>query len=149
MFHALDLGFHEFGHLFFGFFEQMHRTYFMHFLTVFGGSLMQWFVPFALVCYFIFTNRFYSAFFILFWLAQSFHDSVLYIESAIEMDIELLGGNNQAGHDWNYILHHLGVLYMDDQIARWILLASKALAWISVAGCVFMAIFGFVWEKEE
>lgn len=137
-----NLGFHEAGHfLFMSLSFVFGYTDWVRFLHVAGGSLTEWSVPLVLSSYFLYKKQWFSATFLLFWFGQTLHGSVLYIGDAIVMELPLLGGNDSGGHDWNYLLHELGVLYNAKVIATTFEKISYIVMTISVIGCWVIFFF--------
>jgi len=112
--HTVNLVFHEAGHVIF--------RPFGRFMTVLGGTLNQWLIPFVVLCAFLLKTRdTFGATIGLWWLAQSFMDAAPYINDARAGRLILLGGTtgrDQPGyHDWENILGDLGWLKYDHAIA--------------------------------
>ncbi len=102
---------HEGGHALFGWFGPT--------LGLWGGTLLQWLVPFLLAAYF-FHGRQPAAFvFCLFFFFENWIYTATYMADARAMDLPLvtLGDPEFAKHDWNTILTSLGVLNYDTWIA--------------------------------
>ena len=111
--HAVNLLFHECGHLFFAIFGN-------EILTVLGGSIMQLAIPCLLTGYFLVKREYYSSAITFFWVGQTFLDSAVYIKDARALAFPLISigdGEFGNGHDWNYLLSHWGMLPYDFQIA--------------------------------
>lgn len=112
--HSVNLVFHEAGHVIF--------TPFGRFMTVLGGSLGQWLIPFIVLCAFLLKTRdTFAAGIGLWWLGQSFMDVAPYINDATAEQLVLLGGvtgrDVPGYHDWSNILRSLGWLQYDHTIA--------------------------------
>jgi hypothetical protein len=112
--HDVNLVFHEAGHVIF--------LPFGRFMTVLGGTLNQWLIPFVVICAFLLKTRdTFGATVGLWWLSQSFMDAAPYINDARAGRLILLGGTtgrDQPGyHDWENILGDLGWLKYDHAIA--------------------------------
>jgi len=112
--HDVNLVFHEAGHVIFWPFGR--------FMTVLGGTLNQWLIPFVVLCAFLLKTRdTFGATIGLWWLGQSFMDAAPYINDARAGRLILLGGTtgrDQPGyHDWENILGDLGWLEYDHAIA--------------------------------
>src|SRR5207249_10660133 len=112
--HLINLPFHEAGHLVF---SPLGR-----FMTVLGGSLGQLLMPLICAGAFLFYNQNpFGASAALWWFAESLMDLAPYINDARDLELMLLGGvtgKEFEGHDWEYILGHLGWLKYDHAIAR-------------------------------
>ncbi|HEY5997407.1 MAG TPA: hypothetical protein VIU29_10320 [Candidatus Deferrimicrobiaceae bacterium] len=112
--HLVNLPFHEAGHVIFGLVGN-------RFLSVLGGSLMQWLMPLAVLCAFLSKRDLFGASVGLWWLGESFLDSAPYINDARAGQLLLLGGVTGSEvedyHDWEVILRHLGWLRHDHALA--------------------------------
>jgi hypothetical protein len=112
--HSVNLVFHEAGHVIF---LPLGR-----FMSILGGTLGQWLIPFIVLCAFLFKTRdTFAATIGLWWLGQSFMDAAPYINDASAQQLVLLGGvtgrDVPGYHDWNNILRDLGWLQYDHTIA--------------------------------
>jgi len=109
--HLPDLVFHEAGHIIF--------SPFGRFMTVLGGSLMQFLVPVIAAVAFVRQEDPFSAAICGWWAGQNLIDLAPYIADARALQLILLGGHTGAeveGHDWEFILTQLGVTHLDRQI---------------------------------
>lgn len=109
--HLPDLVFHEAGHLIFSPFGQ--------FMSVLGGSLLQFLIPVIAMVAFIRQEDAFSASICAWWAGQNLVDLAPYIADARSLSLVLLGGRTGAeveGHDWEFILTQLGVTHLDRQI---------------------------------
>lgn len=109
--HLPDLVFHEAGHVLF---SPLGR-----FMTVLGGSLMQFLVPVILAGAFIRQHQPFSACVCAWWAGQNLIDLSPYIADARALQLVLLGGRTGAeveGHDWEFILTALGATHLDRTI---------------------------------
>jgi hypothetical protein len=99
----VNLIIHEAGHVVFFLFGT--------FLYIAGGSLLQLIMPALFVWYFYKTNQKSSMPIVIYWLAINFFSVAHYASDAVDMKLELLGGDS-SGHDWNNLLtmtHLLGL----------------------------------------
>jgi hypothetical protein len=106
--HLPNLVFHEAGHVLFGFFGR--------FMTVLGGSLLQFLVPLILAVAFLRQKTPFGAVVCTWWAGENLLDVAPYIADARALELILLGGKTGAeveGHDWEYILTQLGWLHLD------------------------------------
>lgn len=114
--HAINLPFHEFGHLLFRAFGR--------FMASLGGSLGQLMMPLVCLCVFLWQTRdAFAAAVALWWLGESFLDLVSYIHDANVLTMPLLGGNEGRSspygfHDWEFILTETGVTHQAAGIAK-------------------------------
>jgi len=112
--HLPDLVFHEAGHILF--------SPFGRFLTVLGGSLLQFLIPLVAAGSFIRQEQPFSAAICVWWAGQNLVDLAPYIADARALRLTLIGGRTGAeveGHDWEFILTQLGVTHLDRSIGTW------------------------------
>lgn len=129
--HGVNLIFHEAGHFIF--------RPFGHFMTIFGGSLLQILMPLIVMLVFLLKERnTFGAAVGLWWTGQNFMDVAPYINDARAGQIPLLGGGNGTDrpgmHDWHNLLSGAGMLELDHAIAAFvngtgILLMLLSLLW--------------------
>ena len=125
--HAVNLAFHEFGHVVF--------APFGHFMMILGGSLFQVLLPLALLCVFLFYQRDrFGAAVMLWWCGQNFVDVAPYIRDAIYRSLPLVGGGGEESHDWGNLLTMLHVVdraprYGDISFTIGACLMCAALVW--------------------
>ena len=108
---SANLVVHEGGHLLFGWFG---RT-----LGLWGGTLLQWLVPFLLATYFFFQRQIAGFAFSLFFFFENWMYTATYMADARAMALPLVttGDPDHVEHDWNTIFRSLGVLQYDTAIA--------------------------------
>ena len=95
--HNINLPFHEFGHVLFGFFGR--------FMAILGGSLFQVIFPLVFVAAFSFQRRDnFAAAICLWWSGQNFIDVSPYIADAKYRAIPLIRGLGEEYHDWGNLL---------------------------------------------
>jgi hypothetical protein len=114
--HLPNLVFHEAGHVIFGLFGR--------FMTVLGGSLLQFLVPLVLAVAFLRQRNLFGAVVCAWWAGENLLDVAPYIADARALQLVLLGGKTGAeveGHDWEYLLTQLGWLHLDTTLglATW------------------------------
>jgi hypothetical protein len=117
---------HEGGHLLFGWFGPT--------LGLWGGTLLQWLVPFLLAAYF-FTQRQTTAFaFCSFFFFENWLYTATYMADARAMVLPLVtaGDSDFVEHDWHTIFSSLGVLQYDTKIAA----AVSFLGWCGMLATV-------------
>ena len=117
---------HEGGHLLFGWFGKT--------LMIWGGTLLQWAVPFLMAAYF-FTQRQTTAFaFCSFFFFENWLYTATYMADARAMVLPLVtaGDSDFVEHDWHTIFTSLGVLQYDTTIAGII----RALGWLGMLATV-------------
>jgi len=123
---------HEGGHLLFGWFGPT--------LGLWGGTLLQWLVPFLLAAYF-YVQRQKSAFvFCTFFFFENWLYTATYMADARAMVLPLVttGDPDHVEHDWNTIFTSLGMLQYDTTIAGIV----RFLGWCGMIGVVVW----FVWS---
>src|ERR1700719_1095960 len=102
---------HEGGHALFGWFGPT--------LGLWGGTILQWLVPFLLAMYFFHERQTAGFVFCLFFFFENWIYTATYMGDARAMELPLvtLGNPEFAKHDWNTIFSNLGVLQYDTLIA--------------------------------
>lgn len=115
---------HEGGHLLFGWFGPA--------LGIWGGTLLQWLVPFLLAAYFFFQRQISAFVFCTFFFFENWLYTATYMADARAMVLPLVtaGDSDYVEHDWNTIFSHLGVLAYDTKIAAVI----RLVGWIGMLG---------------
>ena len=109
--HLPDLVFHEAGHIIF--------SPFGRFMTVLGGSLLQFLIPVIAAIAFLRQEEKFGAAICAWWAGQNLVDLAPYIADARRLRMVLLGGRTGAeveGHDWEYLLTQLGILHFDGRL---------------------------------
>jgi hypothetical protein len=134
---SANLVVHEGGHAVFGWFGPT--------LGLWGGTLLQWLVPFLLACYFYYHRQFASFIFCAFFFFENWIYTATYMADARSMDLQLvtIGDPELAKHDWNTIFGNLGVLNYDTRIAA----VVHFLGWIGMLACT--AWLGSRWRKQD
>jgi hypothetical protein len=128
---------HEGGHSLFGWFGPV--------LGLWGGTILQWLVPFLLAAYF-FTQRQTTAFaFCLFFFFENWLYTATYMADARAMVLPLVTAGDSAyvEHDWNTIFSGLGVLQYDTRIAALV----RGLGWCGMLGTVAWLV-ALSWNRE-
>lgn len=102
---------HEGGHALFGWFGPT--------IGLWGGTILQWLVPFLLAAYFFHQRQPAAFVFCLFFFFENWIYTATYMADARAMELQLvtLGDPEFAKHDWNTIFGSLGVLDWDTRIA--------------------------------
>ncbi|MCE1224892.1 MAG: zinc ribbon domain-containing protein [Geobacteraceae bacterium] len=112
--HAVNLVFHEAGHVFF--------SPFGRFLHVLGGTLGQLIVPAIVIGTFLWQRDTFGAAVGVWWLGESFLDISPYINDARAGQLMLLGGVTGSEvedyHDWEVLLTKLNLMQYDHLFAR-------------------------------
>lgn len=131
VFRGITFGAHEFGHLFFALSGN-------EWLTVAGGSLTQFLVPIGAALAVRRARDWFGVAACGLWLASSFADLAPYIADARAMDLDLVSfSEDGAGHDWNYLLNHAGLLTQDHAIAR----LDRLAGFLVLAAAVGLAVW--------
>lgn len=130
--HLPDLIFHEAGHFIFAPFGR--------FMSVLGGSLLQFLIPVIAAIAFLRQEerQLFGAAICIWWAGQNLIDLAPYIGDSRSLQLVLLGGRTGAeveGHDWEYILTQLGLLHRDQAIGR----VVHALGVITMVGSLIFA----------
>jgi hypothetical protein len=115
---------HEGGHLLFGWAGAT--------LGLWGGTILQWFVPFVLAAYF-FAQRHIAGFsFSLFFFFENWLYTAGYMADARVMNLPLVtvGDPEFVEHDWHAIFTSLGLLNYDTTIAAMV----TFLGWCGMVG---------------
>ena len=123
---SANLVVHEGGHNLFGWFGPT--------LGLWGGTLLQWLVPFLLAAYF-FTQRQTTGFvFCLFFFFENWLYTATYMADARAQELPLVttGDPDFVAHDFHAIFSGLGVLDYDTKIA----LVVRILGWCGMLACV-------------
>jgi len=123
---SANLVVHEGGHNLFGWFGPT--------LCLWGGTLLQWLVPFLLAAYF-FTQRQTTGFvFCLFFFFENWLYTATYMADARAMELPLVttGDPDFVEHDFHAIFSSLGVLDHDTQIAA----VVRVLGWCGMIAVV-------------
>jgi hypothetical protein len=128
---SANLVVHEGGHNLFGWFGPT--------LGLWGGTLLQWLVPFLLALYF-FTERQTAGFvFCLFFFFENWLYTATYMADARAQVLPLVttGDPEFVEHDFHTIFTQLGVLNYDTKIA----LGVRILGWCGMIACVAWLAF--------
>jgi hypothetical protein len=116
---------HEGGHALFGWFGAT--------LGLWGGTILQWLVPFLLAIYFFRERQTTGFVFCLFFFFENWIYTATYMADAraLELPLVTLGDPEFAKHDWNTIFSNLGVLKYDTLIAGGV----RFLGWCGMLAC--------------
>lgn len=128
---SANLVVHEGGHNLFGWFGPT--------LGLWGGTLLQWLVPFLLAAYF-FTERQTTGFvFCLFFFFENWLYTATYMADARDQALPLVttGDPDFVEHDWYAIFSSLGVLNYDTKIAA----VVRVLGWFGMLAVVVWLAF--------
>ena len=117
---------HEGGHNLFGWFGPT--------LGLWGGTLLQWLVPFLLAVYFFSQRQIPGFVFSLFFFFENWLYTATYMADARVQLLPLVttGDSDFVEHDFYAIFSNLGVLSHDTQIAT----VVRLLGWCGMLACV-------------
>jgi hypothetical protein len=123
---SANLVVHEGGHLLFGWFGST--------IGLWGGTLLQWLVPFLLAAYFFHERQPAAFVFCMFFFFENWLYTATYMADARAMVLPLVttGDPDFVEHDWNTIFSSLGVLQYDTTIAA----VVRTLGWCGMLACV-------------
>ncbi len=123
---SANLVVHEGGHLLFRWFGAT--------LCLWGGTILQWAVPFLLAAYFFQQRQAAGFIFCLFFFFENWLYTATYMADARAMVLPLVttGDPDFVEHDWNTIFTSLGVLRYDTVIAA----VVRTLGWAGMLACV-------------
>ena len=116
---------HEGGHALYGWFGAT--------IGLWGGTLLQWQVPFFLACYFFYHRQFASFIFCAFFFFENWIYTATYMADARAMVLPLvtIGDPENAKHDWNTIFGGLGILNYDTTVAGIV----RFIGWAGMLAC--------------
>ncbi len=116
---------HEGGHVLFGWFGPT--------LGLWGGTILQWLVPFLLAAYFFSRRQVPGFCFCLFIFFENFLYTATYMADARAQVLDLVSvGESDNPHDWFNIFSRLQILQHDTQIAA----VVRFIGWIGMFGTV-------------
>lgn len=117
---------HEGGHSLFGWFGPT--------LGLWGGTLLQWLVPFLLAAYFFAERQVAGFVFCLFFFFENWLYTATYMADARAQQLPLVttGDPDFVEHDFHAIFSSLGVLNDDTRIAA----VVRFLGWCGMIACV-------------
>lgn len=136
--HAVNLPFHEAGHVIFRPFGQ--------FIASLGGTLGQLLMPsICMIALLLKTRDPYGAALALWWLGENFLDIAPYINDARAGQLPLLGGNfghssPYGFHDWEYLLTESGLINRDHTLAKLAFLTGTLLMVGALLCCGYLLI---------
>jgi hypothetical protein len=123
---SANLVVHEGGHNLFGWFGPA--------LGLWGGTLLQWLVPFLLAAYFFSQRQAAGSVFCLFFFFENWLYTATYMADARAQELPLVttGDPDFVEHDFHTIFSGLGVLDYDTKIA----MVVRILGWCGMLACV-------------
>lgn len=126
---------HEAGHLLFGWFGET--------LGIYGGTMLQLLVPFALATSFAYRRHTAGTAFCAFFFFENFLYTATYMADARVQELPLVsvGGAEAVDHDWERIFSGLGLLQHDTQIAA----VVRMLGW----GGMLVVVGWLAWRAWE
>jgi len=133
---AVNMVTHEAGHPLFGYLGET--------LHLWGGTILQLFVPAALALSFVRMRQLQGTTFCWFLFFENFLGIATYMADARALDLPLVsaeGGDGEIGHDWNMIFSQLNLLPYDTRIAALV----RALGWL---GMIAVPLW-FAWRARQ
>lgn len=117
---------HEAGHLLFSYLGQT--------LMIWGGTIFELFVPFALAVYFAWRRQPVGTAFCAFFFFENFLYIATYMADARAQQLPLVtvGDSDYVEHDWFHIFTSLGLLQHDLQIAAFV----RVVGWLGMLAAV-------------
>ena len=136
----VNLPIHEGGHLIFGIFGWEE-------LMVWGGTIMQLLVPFALAAGFAYRREISGTAFCAFMFFENFLNVATYVADAREQDLPLVtvGPADYVEHDWAHILGHLGLLRYDTLFASWL----RAAAYLGMVATISWLLWRWWAQRQQ
>jgi hypothetical protein len=136
----VNLPIHEGGHLVFGIFGWEE-------LTVWGGTLMQCLVPFALAAGFAYRREISGTAFCAFMLFENFLDVATYMADARDQNLPLVttGQADYVEHDWAHILGHLNLLQYEKTLAT----GLRAIAYLGMLATINWLLWRWWQQRQE
>src|ERR1700722_781133 len=123
---SANLVVHEGGHMLFSWFGPT--------LCLWGGTILQWMVPFLLATYFFHERQVAAFVFCSFFFFENWLYTATYMADARAMVLPLVtaGDSDYIEHDWHAIFSSLGVLQYDTTIAA----VVRTLGWFGMIASV-------------
>jgi hypothetical protein len=123
---SANLVVHEGGHMLFSWFGPT--------LCLWGGTILQWMVPFLLGAYFYYQRQISGFIFCMFFFFENWLYTATYMADARAMVLPLVtaGDSDYIEHDWNTIFTSLGVLRYDTTIGAIV----RTLGWCGMLASV-------------
>jgi hypothetical protein len=133
-----NLAFHEFGHPFFGAFNEDLRVY--------GGTLGQLLFP-AITAIAFWVRREAASFAVcLIWFCESLFNIARYMADARAHELPLVGGlDPELYHDWTEIFVRWHQLNHDTGIAAFV----RAMGWLGIAATLLWLTWTWYRQREE
>jgi hypothetical protein len=114
---------------------------------VWGGSILQWLVPFLLATYFFLQRQTTGFVFSLFFFFENWLYTATYMADARAQVLPLVsiggGDGDENMHDWYNIFSRMGVLNRDTEIAH----VVRSLGWLGMIGCVLFLLWR--WHQDR
>lgn len=122
LFDGISLGFHEIGHVVFGWTGS-------RLLTVAGGTIFELGIPLVAAGYLLFKQRDpFGATVCIFWLGTALWHTAAYVGDARAQALPLVspfGPVDVDSHDWTYMLMRFGMLSRDWEIAGYFRIVAR------------------------
>lgn len=123
---GVNVLFHEAGHIFFMPFGQ--------YLHVWGGTMLQLFIPLAIGIAFLRKQQQASAAVMFWWFGENFLPIARYIQDARAQTLPFVGGEE---HDWGYLLNVHRLIRYDLQIGRGVWTAGMIIMFAALIFGIF------------
>jgi hypothetical protein len=133
LFGGINLGIHEAGHMVLSFAGQW--------VMVLGGTFFQLAAPIVAALLFLRQPDFFALPVCGAWFSTNLYSVATYMADARALELPLVTVGAEGGeveHDWNYLLHSVGLLNFDTTLAGFVRLLAFLLMWSSVAAGAWM-----------
>jgi hypothetical protein len=111
----VNLGFHEAGHIFLGFFGR--------FIMMSGGTIFQLLIPGICLAHLKLRGANLGWQLCLFWIGENLLNISIYAGDAVRQALPLVGGGE---HDWAYLLTEMHLIAHTDGVSMFIFLCGSA-----------------------
>jgi len=133
LFGGVNLGIHEAGHVVLSFAGQW--------VMVLGGTLFQLAAPLVAAFLFLRQPDYFAVPVCGAWLSTNLYSVATYMADARALELPLVTLGAEGGdveHDWNYLLHSVGLLNYDTTLAGFVRLLAFLLMWSAIAAGAWM-----------
>jgi hypothetical protein len=133
LFGGINLGIHELGHVVLSFAGQW--------VMVLGGTLFQLAAPIVAAFLFLRQPDYFALPVCGAWFSTNLYSVATYMADARALELPLVTVGAEGGdveHDWNYLLHSVGLLNYDTTLAVFVRLLALLLMWSSLTAGAWM-----------
>ncbi len=133
LFGGINLGIHELGHVVLSFAGQW--------IMVLGGTLFQLAAPLVAAFLFLRQPDYFAVPVCGAWFSTNLYSVATYMADARALELPLVTVGPEGGdveHDWNYLLHSVGLLHYDTTLAGFVRLLAFLFMWSSLAAGAWM-----------